>query len=70
MSFTYTNEHKSLSRAASFGDPAARTKDGIALQRRLVESGLIKFAGYNQNSTTPRWRITEAGVYRLFELES
>jgi hypothetical protein len=27
--------------------------------------GWVEFAGYNQNSTTPRYRITEAGAKAL-----
>lgn len=65
-----TNEHKTLARAASFGAPAAHTNAGFAMQRQMIKDGLIKSAGCKQNSMTDRYGITEAGIYRLFELEA
>ena len=65
-----TAEHKKLARAASYGVPAAFIKADKALQDELVAKGLIKYAGFGQNSTTPRYRITEAGRARLAELDA
>ncbi|MCR9061706.1 MAG: hypothetical protein NXI02_30560 [Rhodobacteraceae bacterium] len=65
-----TAEQIKLSRAASYGVPAAFMKADKVLQEDLVAKGFIKYAGYGQNSTTPRYRITEAGRARLAELDS
>jgi len=63
-----TKEFIKLSRAASFGVPAAFTADDKAIQDELEMKGFIKYAGFGQNSTTPRYKITEAGRARLAEL--
>lgn len=63
-----TLEHKILSQAASFGAPAASTNAAIAVENALIAAGMIKHAGYGQNSMTARYRITDAGRVRLAEM--
>jgi hypothetical protein len=65
-----TAEFKKLSRAASYGVPAASTNADIALQKELVAKGYIEYAGYGQNSMTARYSITPIGRVRLEELKA